>query len=175
MFCIAKIVLGVTLGVGGGYGASRLLCIGGGCPLTSNRPLMMALGGLLGVWIAWSVCRAGIGTVATPAAGEPTTPEQFKARVVDPGRPAVVDFHATWCGPCRELAPIFDALEARYEGRIAFFRVDIDRAKVLAREQQVETVPTLVLYRDGQEFRRVSDALTEDVLVELLEELLARP
>ena len=57
--------------------------------------------------------------------------------------PTVVDFYATWCGPCKQLAPILEGLETKYQGRVAFLRIDVDEQPDLAQAFQVESIPTL--------------------------------
>lgn len=58
-------------------------------------------------------------------------------------RPTVVDFYATWCGPCKALSPIMDELAADYAGRVDFFRVDVDKAQDLSQAFQIASIPTL--------------------------------
>ena len=57
--------------------------------------------------------------------------------------PTVVDFYATWCGPCKQLTPILEGLETKYQGRVAFLRIDVDEQPDLAQAFQVESIPTL--------------------------------
>ena len=54
------------------------------------------------------------------------TDETFKAEVLEAGTPILVDFFATWCGPCKMMAPVLDKLSAKYEGKIAFAKIDVD-------------------------------------------------
>ncbi len=61
----------------------------------------------------------------------------------------VVDFYATWCGPCKMLTPVLTELASHYEGEIKFVKVNVDDTPVLAQEYQVMTVPTLMLFKDG--------------------------
>ena len=57
--------------------------------------------------------------------------------------PTVVDFYATWCGPCKQLAPRLETLEKRYQGRVTFLRIDVDEQPELAQAFQVESIPML--------------------------------
>lgn len=61
----------------------------------------------------------------------------------------LVDFYATWCGPCKMLAPVLSELAIQYEGKVQFAKLDVDELPVLAQEYQVMTVPTLMLFKDG--------------------------
>lgn len=150
MACAIRIALGLLGGAAGGYVLSRLLCIGGGCPITSNRPLMILVGAGFGVLLAAGGCSGVAGRQKAHAGKLLTSAEQFRAEVIDPGKPAVVDFYSDNCGACRQLAPVLAALEKEYAGKIAFFRVDTARAGALADEHSIRYIPTLEFYRDGK-------------------------
>ena len=59
-------------------------------------------------------------------------------------RPALIDFYASWCGPCQRLSPIIDELAAEYEGKVDIYKVDVDAEEELARLFKVRSIPTLV-------------------------------
>ena len=63
---------------------------------------------------------------------------------------SVVDFNATWCGPCRMLAPVLESLSEKYADRVSFYGVDVDESPELAMQYQVNSVPCLVLLKNGQ-------------------------
>lgn len=66
----------------------------------------------------------------------------------------MVQFHATWCGPCKALAPKVSAMEKEFDGKVDVVRIDVDAEPGFAKEAGVRGVPTLVAYRDGIEIRR---------------------
>jgi thioredoxin 1 len=78
------------------------------------------------------------------------TERDFAATVLQSDLPALVDFHATWCGPCRMLAPVLDQLAGEFAGRIKFVKVDVDEAPELANRYQITGVPTLLLFQNGR-------------------------
>ena len=63
---------------------------------------------------------------------------------------AVVDFNATWCGPCRMLAPVLEAVSGELEGQVSFYSVDVDECPELAMQYRVSSVPCLVLLKNGE-------------------------
>ncbi len=74
----------------------------------------------------------------------------FAPVVLQAGQPVLVDFYATWCGPCRMLAPVLEQLAGELEGRITFAKVDVDAAPELAARYQITGVPTLLLFQNGR-------------------------
>ena len=74
--------------------------------------------------------------------------KEFAAEVVKTPV-AVVDFNATWCGPCRMLAPVLEDISEKYAGKVSFFSVDVDESPDLAMQFRVSSVPCLVLLKGG--------------------------
>ena len=63
---------------------------------------------------------------------------------------SVVDFNATWCGPCRMLAPVLEGVSEQYQGKVDFYNVDVDEAPELAMTYRINSVPCLVLLKNGE-------------------------
>jgi len=78
----------------------------------------------------------------------------------------IVDFYATWCGPCKMLGPIFE--EVSKEVDINFVKVDIDNHEKLCREYKVMSVPTLILFENGKEVKRNIGFMPKDKLIEFI-------
>lgn len=67
---------------------------------------------------------------------------------------SVVDFNATWCGPCKMLGPVLEDLSGEYEGKVNFFGVDVDDNQDLAIKYGIQSIPAIVVFKDGKEVNR---------------------
>jgi thioredoxin 1 len=85
----------------------------------------------------------------------------------------LVDFSATWCPPCQAMVPVVERLAARFAGRADIVKVDVDRAGELASAHGVRSVPTFLLFADGQVAERVVGTTSEPALAALIESQLA--
>ncbi|MCB9597192.1 MAG: thioredoxin [Sandaracinaceae bacterium] len=74
----------------------------------------------------------------------------FDTEVVNSDQPVLVDFTATWCGPCRQIAPLVDQLADEYEGRAKVAKLDIDESPETARRFQIRGVPTILVFKGGE-------------------------
>ena len=80
---------------------------------------------------------------------------EFKSEVLDHKGVVLVDFFATWCGPCKALTPIVDKLSEEMSGKVKIVKVDIDENSALATEYRVMSVPTMKLFKDGEVVERL--------------------
>jgi thioredoxin 1 len=82
---------------------------------------------------------------------------------------ALVDFNAPWCAPCRMQEPILQSLSVQYQGKATIASLDIDRNREIAIRMGVQSIPTLVVFRDNHEIRRFVGIQPESILAEALE------
>lgn len=82
----------------------------------------------------------------------------------------LVDFSATWCGPCQVLAPILEQLKAHYATEIYIVKIDVDKNNALAARYKVQGVPTMLLFREGQQVWRQSGVLDLKQLIAVVEQ-----
>ena len=80
--------------------------------------------------------------------------EDFERTVLQSTAPVLVDFYADWCGPCRILAPMLDEIAGKNVGRLVVAKVDTDRAQKVAMEYEIRGVPTVVMFKSGEEVGR---------------------
>lgn len=81
----------------------------------------------------------------------------------------IVDFFATWCGPCKMLAPVLEGLSSEMEGKAKFIKVDIDQSLDLANEFQIASVPTMVIFKDGQKVEQLVGFLPKEKIQQVIE------
>jgi thioredoxin 1 len=78
------------------------------------------------------------------------TTEAFETEVLGAGTPVLVDFWATWCGPCRQIAPVIDDLAIKYEGSVVVGKVNVEEQPELAQRYGINAIPTLLLFKNGE-------------------------
>lgn len=137
-----KLLVGAALGAALGYFGQ---CNSGTCPLTANWKRGAMYGAVLGLIFHFAAGGTS-GSYQTPKNVKAIAAADFDAEVLAAGKPVVVDFFATWCGPCKALAPRLDKLAGEFGDRIKFVSVNIDQAQELAARFKVEGVPTLLFF-----------------------------
>ncbi len=98
--------------------------------------------------------------------------ENFEKEVLQSENPVMVDFWATWCVPCRMIAPIVERLAEKYAGRLKVAKLDVDKNQELAIRYQVMSIPTLLFFKNGQVVDRIIGAVKEQEIVQKIEALL---
>lgn len=89
--------------------------------------------------------------------------------LINADKPVLIDFYATWCGPCQMLAPILKEVKDALGDSVSIVKVDVDKNQDLAAMQQVRGVPTLILYQKGQLLWRQSGLVSKEQLVQTIE------
>lgn len=97
------------------------------------------------------------------------TDETFASEVLQADTPVLVDFWAPWCGPCRSVAPIVDDLASQYAGKLKVAKVNVDESTDVAMKYQVTSIPTFILFKNGQVADRVLGALPRGEFVRFID------
>lgn len=96
------------------------------------------------------------------------TKENFEEKVLKADKPVLVDFWATWCMPCRMIAPFVEEIAEETQGKAYVGKVNIDEQDELAYRYRVNSIPTLIVFENGQEVRRTVGAQGKDELLDFL-------
>ncbi len=101
------------------------------------------------------------------------TDENVKETIAT-GQPVVVDFWATWCGPCMNMAPVIDRLATEYEGKVIIGKYNVEEESDFSAEYRIMSLPTILFFKDGKKTDlRLAGSQTEDKLRETIEKLIA--
>ena len=100
------------------------------------------------------------------------TDQQFQAEVLDSTTPVLVDFSAEWCGPCKALAPVIEQLADDYSGRVKVAKLDIDNNRQSAGQYGIQSVPTMIIFQNGQPVKKLVGLSPKNRIAAALDELL---
>ena len=108
--------------------------------------------------------------------GKPTvvTDSTFEQEVLKSGTPVLVDFWATWCGPCRMVAPVLEEI-ASEKDNVRVAKLDVDANPITAGRFGVRAIPTMILFKDGKEAQRLVGYMTKDRLLQQIQPHMTTP
>jgi thioredoxin 1 len=102
------------------------------------------------------------------------TDQDFDQKVLKSDKPVLVDFYAPWCGPCRLAAPVIDSLADKYQDKVVIGKVNIDQDQKYAEQFCVMSVPTIIVYKKGQEVERQVGFPGEQGFIDMIEKQLGK-
>ncbi|MFN6218900.1 MAG: thioredoxin [Aphanizomenon sp.] len=109
------------------------------------------------------------------SAAAPVTDSTFKAEVLDSDVPVLVDFWAPWCGPCRMVGPVVDEIADQYGEKLKVVKVNTDENPQIASQYGIRSIPTLMIFKDGQKVDMVVGAVPKTTLSTTVEKHLTTP
>ena len=98
--------------------------------------------------------------------------EQFDELVLNADKPVLVDFYADWCGPCKILSPTIEELaqDKKYSDKYYFYKVNVDTAFNISERYSIQYIPTIIIFKDGEEITRNSGVVEKDYVVDMLKQ-----
>jgi len=100
------------------------------------------------------------------------TDDNFQSEVLESAKPVLVDFWADWCGPCHMIAPVIEELAAEFEGNVKVGRLDVENNPRISMQYGIRSIPTLLLFKDGQVVDRVIGVASKKEIANKLNALL---
>ena len=97
--------------------------------------------------------------------------KNFKQEVLESDKPVLVDFFATWCGPCKMMAPVVDQLAKEYEGRVKVVKIDTDKSPECSETYQIQAIPAFIVFKNGRVVQQIVGAAPKEELVSALDKV----
>jgi len=96
----------------------------------------------------------------------------FEKEVQNSSKPVIIDFWASWCGPCKMMAPVFEELSTEYEGTLKFAKLSTEEEPMLASQFGIQGIPTLAVFQNGKEVQRIVGFAPKEVMKQKIDEIL---
>ena len=101
------------------------------------------------------------------------TDAEFESQVLKADKPVLVDFWASWCGPCLAIAPVVEELAGEYDGKVVVAKMDVDKSPVTPGKYGIRAIPTLIVFKDGQIVEQITGAVGKAVIKSAIDKALS--
>ncbi|MCK5630214.1 MAG: thioredoxin [Nanoarchaeota archaeon] len=98
--------------------------------------------------------------------------DNFQEEITNSQIPVIIDFWASWCGPCQMMGPVFEELSNDYEGKLKFAKISTEDDPELANQFQIQGIPCLIITKDGKEIDRITGFAPKDILKQKIDEIM---
>lgn len=98
-----------------------------------------------------------------------TSPQPSFQQLIQSSTPVLVDFYADWCGPCKAMSPVIEQVAGETKGKIRVIKVNIDKSQEAVRRYHINSVPTFMIFKDGQQLWRHSGMIDKQSLLRMIE------
>ncbi len=92
--------------------------------------------------------------------------------LINGSTPVLVDFYATWCGPCKQLSPIIEEVAIELKGKVKVIKIDVDKNPAASQVYQVRGVPTMILFKSGKQVWKQSGVMPKEMLIGVIQQNL---
>lgn len=93
-----------------------------------------------------------------------TKPKSFFELIQSSGKPILVDFYADWCDPCKMVSPAIEKVAKEFSGKLMTIKINVDKAQAVAAKYQIQSIPTIMMFKNGESVMRLTGAQTYDVI-----------
>ncbi len=101
------------------------------------------------------------------------TDAEFESQVLKADKPVLVDFWASWCGPCLVIAPVVEELAGEYDGKVIVAKMDVDKSPATPGKYGIRAIPTLIVFKDGQVVEQITGAVGKAVIESAINKALS--
>lgn len=119
------------------------------------------------IYVYWPTCLPNIiqkGEIMVEKNITEVTDENFQNEVLEASTPALVDFWAAWCGPCRAIAPVVEELAVQFQGQIKVVKLNVDENPKIPGQYGIRAIPTLILFKNGAVVEQITGAVSKSTL-----------
>jgi len=101
------------------------------------------------------------------------TDAEFESQVLKADKPVLVDFWASWCGPCLAIAPVVEELAGEYDGKVVVAKMDVDKSPATPGKYGIRAIPTLIVFKDGQVVEQITGAVGKAAIESAIDKALS--